>query len=513
MKTAPPPSTEAIENYSRILGAGLVALVLAAILWWTQDFVANLGATQMTAHTTLRTMEEHDDARVRRAFAAARRPSRVHATLETEKNPRQETRDAVLTVTADSKSDAVAGLTEITEAMQRAFAQEGGGELHNIGNRPTAHPVPNARMEQLRAGCRIGVLLMLAVAVILVLRKWRGSGLPSAALFGILASLGTLGLIFLGRSGAIGWGIITIATPPVLLVVLLARLTQRVRRAAGWLEGRATIKKSEVEVERHRFAGEATKVKNLASVSYEYSVGATAFEGDRISLGDAPADRVDETVKRYPVGATVPVFYDPANPEESVLERDPPAKLGRMWAGVILFTLIYGGVVLSFWNGTSINHAVAAVLPQVHHPLFAIGAGLLGLLSLSSGIWNWAHPHQSKAWEATPGRIVSSEVETYTDTDASTHSHTRFYQAVIEFAYRVEGQEYHNTVSEAGTGKESATAEAARYPVGTELEVYYDPANPTNSALTGRPSRRIDGRASVVVACVAIAAAIYIARH
>jgi len=84
---------------------------------------------------------------------------------------------------------------------------------------------------------------------------------------------------------------------------------------------------------------------------------------------------------------------------------------------------------------------------------------------------------------------------------------------VIEFAYRVDGQEYHNTVSEAGTGKESATAEAARYPVGTELEVYYDPANPTNSTLTGRPSRRIDGRASVVVTCVAIAVAIHIARH
>ncbi|HEX4667360.1 MAG TPA: DUF3592 domain-containing protein [Chthoniobacterales bacterium] len=513
MKTTPPPSAEAMETYSRIFGAGLVALVLAAILWWAQDFVADLGATQMTAHTTLRTMEEHDDARVRRAFATARRPSRVRATLETEENPKQETRDAVLTVTADSKSDAISGLREISEAMQRAFAQEGAGELHNIGNRPTASPVPNARMEQLRTACRIGALLLLAVAVTLVVRKWRRSGLPSAALFGILASLGTLGLVFLGRSGAVAWGILIIAAPPVLLVVLLARLTMRVRRAASWVEGRATITKSEVEVERHRFAGEATKVKNLASVCYDYSVGETAFQGDRISLGDGPADRVDETLIRYPVGATVPVFYDPANPEESVLERDPPAKLGRMWAGVILFAVIYGAVVFSFWSGVSINAALAAALPQIHHPLLAIGAGVLGLLSLSSGVWNWAHPRQTEAWKSTRGRIVSSEVETYTDTDASTHTHTRFYQAVIEFAYDVEGQEYHNTVSEPGTGKESASAEAARYPAGTELDVYYDPANPTNSALTGRPSHRLDGRASLVVSFVAIAAAIYIARH
>jgi hypothetical protein len=513
MKKAPPPSAEAMETYSRIFGAGLVALVLAAILWWAQDFIADLGASQMTAHTTLRTMEEHDDARVQRAFAAARLPSRVHASLETEKNPKQETRDAVLTVTAESKSDAVSGLTEISEAMQRAFAQEGAGELHSIGNRPTAYPIPNARMEQLRTACRIGALLFLAAAVTLVVRKWRGSGLPSAALFGILASLGTLGLVFLGRSGAIGWGILIILAPPVLLVVLLAKLTNRVRRAASWVEGRATITKSEVEVERHRFAGEATKVKNLASVSYDYSVDATAFQGNRISLGYAPADRVDETLKRYPVGATVPVFYDPANPKESVLERDPPAKLGRMWTGVILFALIYGAVVFSFWNGVSINAALAAAIPRVHHPLFSIGAGLFGLLCLSSGAWNWAHPRQTEAWKSTRGRIVASEVEAYTDTDASTHSQTRFYQAVIEFAYQVEGQEYHNTVSEPGTGKESATAEAARYPAGTELDVYYDSANPTNSALTGRPSLRLDGRASLVVAIVAIAAAVYIARH
>jgi Protein of unknown function (DUF3592) len=512
MQTAP-PSAAAMETYTRILGAGVLVLVLAGILWWSQDYVSSLAATQMFAHTTLRTTQEHDDARVRRAFASARRPGRVHATLETEKNPEQQTRDAVLTVTADSKSDAVSGLTEISDAMKRAFAQEGGGELCDIGNRPSAYPVPNTRMQQLREACRIGAVLFLVGGLTLIFRKWRGSGLPSAALFGILASLGTLGLVFMGHSGAGLLGLLMIAAPPVLLVVLLAVLTRRVQRAATWLEGRATITKSEVEVERHRFAGEATKVKNKASVAYDYSVAATAFHGDRISLGEAPADRVDETLKRYPVGAKVPVFYDPANPEDCVLERNPPAKLGCMWTGAILFVLIYSTVVWSFWNGVSINTALAAALPQVHHPLFAIGAGLFGLFCLASGVWNWMHPRQTAPWKSTKSRIVSSEVETYTDTDASTHSHTRFYQAVIEFAYEVEGQEYHNTVSESGTSQASATAEAARYPAGTELDVYYDPENPTNSALTGRPSLRLDGRASLIVGLVLIAAAIYIARH
>jgi hypothetical protein len=77
----------------------------------------------------------------------------------------------------------------------------------------------------------------------------------------------------------------------------------------------------------------------------------------------------------------------------------------------------------------------------------------------------------------------------------------------------VEGQEYHNTVSEVGTSQASAEAEAARYLAGTKLDIYYDPENPTRSALTSAPTMRIDGRASLVVGLVALAVAIYAARH
>lgn len=511
MKTAA-PSPEAMETYSKILGAGVVALVLAGILWVTQDYISSLAATQMGAHTKLRTTEEHDDTRVLRAFASARRRNRVHATLETEKNPEQQTRDALLTVTADSKREALSGLEEITTAMKSAFAREGAGELYDIGNSPTASPVPNAQAKQLREACRIGAVLLLAGGLTLVVRKWRGSGLPSAALFGILASLGTLAIVLMGRSGASVFAVLMIAAVPVLLLVLLTRLTLRVHRAATWLEGRATITKSEVAVERHRFAGEATKVKNKASVAYDYSVASTAFHGERISLGEAPAGRVDETLKRYPVGATVPVFYDPANPEDCVLERDPPAKLGCLWTGALLFVLIYVAVVFFTWSGVSLNAVLRTVLPQVHHPLAAISAGF-GLLCLGSSLWNWLHPHQTVPWNATKGRIVSSEVETYTEPDPGSHTSYRFHQAVIEFAYRVEGQEYHNTLSEVGTSQTSAEAEAARYLAGTKLDIYYDPKNPTRSALTSAPSMRIDGRASLVVGLIALAVAIYAARH
>jgi hypothetical protein len=34
----------------------------------------------------------------------------------------------------------------------------------------------------------------------------------------------------------------------------------------------------------------------------------------------------------------VPVFYDPANPAESVLERKPSTSLGCIWGGAIIAT-------------------------------------------------------------------------------------------------------------------------------------------------------------------------------
>ena len=63
----------------------------------------------------------------------------------------------------------------------------------------------------------------------------------------------------------------------------------------------------------------------------------------------------------------------------------------------------------------------------------------------------------------------------------------------------MEGQEYHNTVGEPGTMRASAEAEAARYVVGTELDVHYDPQDPTKSALEIDTTMMLDGSASLVL--------------
>lgn len=61
-------------------------------------------------------------------------------------------------------------------------------------------------------------------------------------------------------------------------------------------------------------------------VVYDYQVNGVSYQGQRIKageqffsvrvIGDAQA-----TAARYPVGTQVMVYYNPANPQESALER------------------------------------------------------------------------------------------------------------------------------------------------------------------------------------------------
>jgi hypothetical protein len=138
--------------------------------------------------------------------------------------------------------------------------------------------------------------------------------------------------------------------------------------------------------------------------------------------------------------------------------------------------------------------------------------GVFGLFCIGSWMWNRQHVRKAFPWLIAKGRIVSSETESYLAFDGgSGGSQHRFYRALIEFAYQVEGQEYHNTVGEPGTMRASAEAEAARYVAGTEVDVHYDPQNPTHSALSADEEMVLDGRASLVVGLILLAVAIYLA--
>jgi hypothetical protein len=90
--------------------------------------------------------------------------------------------------------------------------------------------------------------------------------------------------------------------------------------AQSWLTTRGQVVLSRVEVS----GGDTTSV--TPRVVYQYQVGAQTYQSETIRAGSqffsvTSGRGAYDTVDRYPVGATVTVYYNPANPAESALER------------------------------------------------------------------------------------------------------------------------------------------------------------------------------------------------
>jgi hypothetical protein len=89
----------------------------------------------------------------------------------------------------------------------------------------------------------------------------------------------------------------------------------------SWPSTTGKVLKSRVEVS----GGDHTSVS--PRVVYEYEVSGKTYQNDHIRAGDRFLGRgwssrdAYSAVDRYPEGASVTVYYNPANPAESALER------------------------------------------------------------------------------------------------------------------------------------------------------------------------------------------------
>jgi hypothetical protein len=94
-----------------------------------------------------------------------------------------------------------------------------------------------------------------------------------------------------------------------------------------------------------------------------------------------------------------------------------------------------------------------------------------------------AYRQSSQTWPSTSGTVLMSTVQ------SKRTGRSRSIYPVVVYQYTVNGQNYQNQRIKAGeqfmsiriTGEAQATA--ARYPVGATVTVYYNPANPAESAL------------------------------
>jgi len=467
---------------------GIAFLLAAWLLWSLRDVVPSWAAQSVTANIDLATTTERDDARVTRAFERARQSTGADAILEPLPN-QTKVRHTRVTVQASSSAAAIAEATAMAEAMKTAFAGDGEGTLSVDVRRRTA-PVPDDSTAFLGGALRIGAgaagILGLALILLGGLRSRAAPDHLPKGLWWAGAGATALGLAPLLLPGDIVMSLIIIAIPIVIAGLILRKATQ-LRYAASWPSTRARIVKSAPRTVHRRHAGEVSQVTNVPDIEYEFSLGDRRVRGSRIGLGEV--SDTEEALKRYPVGATVPVYYDPKDPQQAVLQRDPPIPLAWFYL-IAAAVLVAGAAVLAmFANGTAILQALEAHAPA---GAFLPGMGFFALAGVMLLALLRAARRQAAAaskWPVTTGRIVSSTVEHYRTRVGGARSGTltTFYEPVVEYSYRVNGREYHSSQLSFGgrvAGSEQlAQAKAAQYPAGTEVSVHYDPDNPTNAVL------------------------------
>ena len=99
-----------------------------------------------------------------------------------------------------------------------------------------------------------------------------------------------------------------------LLALLVARARSRATRAPTWERTMGTVLSSTVQVGNN---GHGRAEAPL--VLYAFQVGDQVFQGHRVRAEGA-CGAASEVVARYPAGANVVVYYDPAHPDHSALE-------------------------------------------------------------------------------------------------------------------------------------------------------------------------------------------------
>jgi hypothetical protein len=115
------------------------------------------------------------------------------------------------------------------------------------------------------------------------------------------------------------------------------------------------------------------------------------------------------------------------------------------------------------------------------------GLGLIG-----AGLHNLRLAAASKSWPSVPGEVTNAEALGSTRM-LSSRKHVDQYQPVTKYSYTVDGELYTSTrirlVKEVPVFdvREAAVATAERsYPVGSSVQVYYDPENPGFALLDPR---------------------------
>ena len=123
---------------------------------------------------------------------------------------------------------------------------------------------------------------------------------------------------------------------------------KKAANSASWPTAQGTVQASSVRENLETDSEGDNERAYYPNVHYAYSVAGESFTGDRIVFGGKSRFTRETDAQavcaRYPQGGSVAVRYNPAKPDEAVLESKKPSLTTPMVFSVVvaIFTLIAG---------------------------------------------------------------------------------------------------------------------------------------------------------------------------
>jgi len=110
----------------------------------------------------------------------------------------------------------------------------------------------------------------------------------------------------------------------------------------GWEEAKATVKENQLVKSQRTNSRTHRQIKVYsAKLTYEYVVGNQQHQGSSQKMAERAKDGEkihQKMLEQFPVGSDLIVYYNPANPEQSVLQK------GFTGMHLLLSMLLFGGI-------------------------------------------------------------------------------------------------------------------------------------------------------------------------
>jgi hypothetical protein len=126
-------------------------------------------------------------------------------------------------------------------------------------------------------------------------------------------------------------------------LIKLARSYGKLQQSKDWLTTMGKIISSELDAQMTTDDEGNETTTYLALITFSYKVGETIYESDRINfdygMRTSNIQKQQSVVKQYPVGREITVYYDPADPQQSVLEKRVDATFTTMLVSAVFIAI------------------------------------------------------------------------------------------------------------------------------------------------------------------------------